>query len=125
MGWLPPQKLKAIRLLGKQPLQAATDDQVASVFLACHVIKPHFKYAFQELRCEMHERQFAVHKVSLEPATGRLKPADKSAARAVLLEIVDAAVTRLRAIEAERLKADGEVRRKECAAAEVRRGQNG
>ena len=40
VGWLPPQKLKAIRLLGKQPLQAGTDDQVASVFLACHVIKP-------------------------------------------------------------------------------------
>ena len=65
-------------------------------------------------------------KRSISTSIRRLKPADKAAARGVLLEIVDQAVARLRAIEAERLKADDDARRKEVRTVrEVRREQNG
>ena len=36
--WQSPDKFKAIRLLGKYPLNALDDPQVTVVFLACHRI---------------------------------------------------------------------------------------
>ena len=36
--WQSHDKLRAIRLLGRQPLDALDDSQVAKVFLACHTI---------------------------------------------------------------------------------------
>jgi hypothetical protein len=51
-SWQSPDKLKAIRLLGKQPLDAADDANVATIFLACHAIDPQYESAFRELRCE-------------------------------------------------------------------------
>ncbi|HZW31613.1 MAG TPA: hypothetical protein VFF52_12950, partial [Isosphaeraceae bacterium] len=38
--WQSPDKLKAIRLLGHQPLDAADSDVVATIFLACEVLDP-------------------------------------------------------------------------------------
>jgi hypothetical protein len=51
-SWLSPDKLKAIRLLGKQPLDAADDADVATIFLACHAIDPQCPSAFLELRSD-------------------------------------------------------------------------
>src|SRR5262249_242051 len=47
-SWGPPDKLKAIRLLGKQPMDAAPDPEVALIFLACHVIEPLYADPFHE-----------------------------------------------------------------------------
>ena len=38
--WLSSDKLKAVRLLGKQPVDAIDDEDVALVFLASFVLKP-------------------------------------------------------------------------------------
>ncbi len=51
-SWQSPDKLKAIRLLGKQPLDAADDADVASIFIACHVIDPQYPSAFYEIRSD-------------------------------------------------------------------------
>ena len=40
LTWQPPDKLKAIRLLGQQPLDAADSEEVARVFQASHVLDP-------------------------------------------------------------------------------------
>lgn len=58
-GWQPPDKLKAIRLMGHQPMDALSWDEVAVIFLASHVIEPQSRYAFQELRCEIPDDQFS------------------------------------------------------------------
>ena len=67
------------------------------MFLACHVLEPQFPHAFQELRCEMHEDQLRIHKARLEQwdKVG-ITPANRTAARAVLLGIIDEAIERLR-----------------------------
>ncbi len=45
LSWQSPDKLKAIRLLGRQPLDAADSDVVALIFQACHVLDPQFRHA--------------------------------------------------------------------------------
>jgi hypothetical protein len=40
LTWQSPDKLKAIRLLGHQPLDAADSEIVATIFQACHVLDP-------------------------------------------------------------------------------------
>ena len=40
LSWQSPDKLKAIRLLGRQPLDAADSEVVALIFQACHVLDP-------------------------------------------------------------------------------------
>ncbi len=88
-------------------LAAETADQcsqrreVALVFLACHAIEPEYAYAFQELRCEIHEDRFKMHKRRLDRwIRAGIAPADATAGRAVLLRIVDEASARLRMLEA-------------------------
>ena len=95
-------KLKMLRLMGFQPIQAVSKPEVARVFLACHVLEPQFSYAFQELRCEIHEFQFKMHKTRLERWTKtEIVPPNRVAARSVLLGIIDEHTERLRVIEAE------------------------
>lgn len=105
LGWQSHEKLKCVRLLGKQPLDAVSVREVAEIFLACHAIEPQFSYAFQELRCEIHEERFKIHKRQLERwERAGIKPADATAGQAVLLGIVDGAIARLRMLESERQK---------------------
>ena len=54
----PRRHFEIVRLLGKQPMDSFHDRNVALVFLASHAIEPMYSYAFQELRCEIHEDQF-------------------------------------------------------------------
>jgi hypothetical protein len=99
--WQSHEKLKCIRLLGKQPINSISAREVALVFLACHAIEPEYAYAFQELRCEIHEDRFKVQKRKLDRwIRAGLTPADATAGRAVLLRMVDEASARLRMLEA-------------------------
>ena len=45
LSWQSPDKLKAIRLLGRQPLDAADSEVVALIFQACHVLDPQTRHA--------------------------------------------------------------------------------
>jgi hypothetical protein len=40
LSWQSPDKLRAIRMLGRQPLDAADSEIVATIFQACHVLEP-------------------------------------------------------------------------------------
>jgi hypothetical protein len=105
LGWQSEQKFKAVRLLGKQPLAVGSSRLVARIFLACHVIEPQFSYAFQELRCEIHEDRFKKFQARLARRNlAEITPKDPTEARAVLLGIVDKAVARLEKLEAKHQK---------------------
>ena len=81
LGWQSQEKLKAVRLLGRQPLQAVSVREVAEVFLACHVVEPQFSYAFQELRCEIDEDLFKRYKHRMSRRNlEAITPADATAA---------------------------------------------
>ena len=106
-GWISCEKLVALRLLGKQPLDALFDREAALVFLASHAIRPVFKSAFRELRCEIHYDRVKFHEGQLSrPEVRAITPADAAAARAVLLEIIDQAIERLGRLDAEHAEAD-------------------
>jgi hypothetical protein len=98
--WQPDDKFKAIRLLGKQPLDASSTPQVAIVFLAAHEIDPTRRdHAFIELRSEVEAYELnailkRVDGLPLEPP----RRGDATGARQILIEIVDRATGRLEAI---------------------------
>ena len=102
-GWISCQKFMAIRLLGKQPLDAMHDPEVAMVFLASHALLPTFGTAFQELQCEIREDRVELHEGELyREEWEAITPADSAAGRAALLAIVDREIERLLKLEAER-----------------------
>ena len=108
LGLTSRAKITAVRLLGKQPLDSLHSRDVALVFLASHAIEPVYSYAFQELRCEIHEDQWKRAKRDLDRWNRRgIAPADATAGRAALLSIVDREMARLRVLEAERERAAG------------------
>ncbi len=94
--WQSPEKLMAIRLLGRQPLDAARVRDVRNVFLATHVIDPHHPDAFYELRCDLDDdaRKQQLKRLN-GPAAVAERPADAAAARALLLALVDRETGRL------------------------------
>src|SRR5262249_350443 len=103
IGWASGERFRCVRLLGKQPLDAIGTPEIAEIFLACHVIEQQFPYAFQELRCDIHDDRFKMHKRELERWTrAGLVPEDATAAKAVLLRIVDKETSRLRGLVAKR-----------------------
>jgi hypothetical protein len=96
LSWQSSDKFKAIRLLGKQPLDAADDEEVAGVFLACHVIDPQQKDPFAELRSELtSDERRAYQRRLVGRRVEELRPQDQAQARAKLLALVDRASSRL------------------------------
>ena len=103
--WPSPDRFRAIRLLGKQPLDATVDREVLRIFLACHVLCPGSKSPFQDLLGKVGERQGdpppllrpVLRQLTIEPYT----PKDSAAARQVLAGVVDRAASRLRIVLAD------------------------
>ena len=60
LAWLSPDKLKAIRLLGMQTIDAIDDMDVARIFLATYVIRGNTGEPFQEIIHELFTREEAV-----------------------------------------------------------------
>jgi hypothetical protein len=106
-GWHSPQKLMAVRLLGKNPIAAAADPEVLAIYLCCHTIDPQHPHAFFEVQCEVTEEEFDRYEQRLlAKKLEAQRPADAVAARAVLLELVDRKLDRLSTLAAERLAFD-------------------
>ena len=89
LAWLSPDKLKAIRLLGMQPIDAVDDLDVARIFLACFVIRGSTGEPFLEIIHELYTREEVIFRSQL--AARKLTmfmPKDAAEAREVLEEIV-------------------------------------
>jgi len=110
--WQSPDKLKAIRLMGKQPLDAADNADVAAVLLAAWVLDPKNQEfdAFEDVWKELFPPEVDLFR---ERLLGRdieaYLPEDKPAAVAALVKIIDMYVARLEGLAAahrERAMAD-------------------
>lgn len=106
-SWRPTDRLRAVRLLGKQPLHAGDDERLAAIYLACHAMEPTGPDPFAEPMAQAvgSDRTKLRRKLAgLDRAA--LAPADPAAGRAALLAIVDAAVARLEALRDERAESE-------------------
>jgi hypothetical protein len=101
LSWQSPDKLKAIRLLGKQPLDAVDDPEVAAIFLASGMLGPEPPSFFAEFKGELLGGELlAYHRRLLDRRIEEQVPADQAEARAVLEGIVGRAVSRLETLAA-------------------------
>ncbi len=100
--WQPADRVRAIRLMGKQPLDAIGDDGVLSIYLACQAMDPEGPDVFAEPLSDLHrpEMEAQRHRQAARFATARAErsPRDRDAGRAALETVVAAAMARVSAL---------------------------
>jgi hypothetical protein len=106
--WTGPDLFKAIRLLGKQPLDAIDDPDVTLICLASAKLLPDgkktdpFATIKNELRvsglCDGKDEYNAYSNELSKRSFGNLKPPDAGAAREALRELIDRQTSRLKII---------------------------
>ena len=100
--WESSDKLKAVRLMGHQPLEAIDVLDVASVFLGSFAINPVNKHAFMELHGELSDLEMEKFLESIKRQFGpTINPGDWERGRKLLTLIVNEQVERLEAIALE------------------------
>jgi hypothetical protein len=112
LPWQSPDKLKAIRLLGHQPMDAADAPEVSTIFLASGMLDPRDEDVdtFDELWKELLSGHEDIFRRRLEDRNvyDRL-PGTEAEARAMLLGIVDKATSRLKTrVAAHRVRAEAD-----------------
>ena len=118
LGWQAPDRLKAIRMLRKQPISAGVDETVASIYVACFAIKPGNRISgFGDLKCDMGTLDY---KKFLRRARKRwavpLNADDAAVARQWLIDLAERNIERLEArLEVYRQCADVRKERKDAA----------
>ncbi len=65
LNWQAPDRLRAIRLLGKQPLDLAEGKQVMSIYVACHAMDPEGPDVFAEAWIDMWDSEFDANRKRL------------------------------------------------------------
>ena len=87
--WQPVERLKAIRLLGRQPMDAPQDDRVTMIYLACWAMAPDGPHGFDDLVNELQPAELKLWIERLdERETLSRRPADPQAGEAELLKII-------------------------------------
>jgi hypothetical protein len=96
LKWQAPDRLKAIRMLGRQPMDLLADERVLMIYLACDAMDPTGPTSLDDMRTETNDLELERIK---ERVKGRgadwKKPADAEAGKAALLALIDRAVSRL------------------------------
>jgi hypothetical protein len=93
--WLSSDKLKAVRLLGKQPFDAIDDRDTAMVFMASFVLKPDKESWLWEISTELSNNDKKRFRNSTAVRElDSLKPEDAAKAREALRGIIDRATER-------------------------------
>jgi hypothetical protein len=88
--WLAPDKLKAVRLLGRHPIDAIDCEDVARVYLASFVLLDQEGDPFQEILNDLSADEAVTYAGYLKHRHyDRLAPKDAEAAREMLLEIIN------------------------------------
>ena len=97
--WQPIDRVRAIRLLGKQPLDFVEDERVLSIYLACHAMDPDGPDVFAEPLSDLRSPAVGGQPSAADgevPGLARDRaPQDASAGRAALAAIIAAALVRL------------------------------
>jgi hypothetical protein len=88
--WVSSDKLKAVRLLGRQPTDARDEIDVAHIYLASHVLRNQQGNPFQEILNELPPEKAPDYAEDLKTREYESRgPKDAAAAKAMLLDIVD------------------------------------
>ena len=108
--WQPPDRLRAIRLLGQQPMDAVEDNRVMTIYLSCWAMAPDGPHGFADLVNELHpaELELFVARLDDREAKGR-QPADPEAGRAQLLALIAGEEERLEEVLELHLERDAAV----------------
>ena len=98
-GWQPLERLRAIRLLGKQPLEVIADEQVLSIYLASRAMDPEGPDVFAEPLSDLNRPDQGPRRQrraeTFAAARERQGPADAAAGRAVLRGLIATATARV------------------------------
>jgi hypothetical protein len=110
LSWQSPDKLKAIRLLGKEPIDAVDDPEVLMIFLATRPGETKLVPIFQEIINELRRNERGLYLDRLQGRRlERFVPKDAAAARQALLDIITRATERLtKTLDARRRRAEQE-----------------
>ncbi len=94
--WFGPDRLRATRLLGRQPVDAIDDERVATIYIASNGIKSFGRPAFADLRSDMGMSGIErFDKLVNARWPGLSRPADQAQWRRMLVELVDREVAQL------------------------------
>ena len=100
--WESSDKFKAARLLGRQPLDAIDEPDVAYMYLGAYAINPNDRHAFMELRGELSDEELARFIEGIKRQIGpTINPGDWDCGRNLLKCIVDEHIRRLQVIALE------------------------
>jgi hypothetical protein len=92
-NWQSPDKLKAVRLLGRQPLEAADNREVLMLFVACQAMEGRADKFIPEIYYELQKYEREPYAERLDGrGIEELRPKDTAAGRQALLDIVDRAM---------------------------------
>jgi len=109
LDWQSADKLKAIRLLGRHPMEAVDDRNVLMVFVACQTIESRTGIRIPEIWNELHEHEKKPYAQRLiGRGIEKLRPKDAAAARQALFDIIDRATAQI-ALKAEAHRARAEL----------------
>src|SRR5579883_2863088 len=96
LKWQAPDRLRAIRLLGAQPMDVMDDERVFMIYLACDAMDPGGQPCLADLRAELAiDEAEHVRERWFGRQPERFRPKDPAAGKAVLLALIEQAVTRL------------------------------
>jgi hypothetical protein len=110
LKWQAPDRFKATRLLGKQPVEPIDDLQVRWIHLCTSAMDPECKHEFADLTTELCSVEWKRFLERLEGRDAwREKPEDAEVARAALLELVSEQTERLETLLAAHLERESAV----------------
>ena len=97
--WQSQDRLKAVRMLGKQPVDAAEDQRVRLIYAASFALKPLGKRdAYEDLKSDMGTLDYEIFLKRIQARWPReLDTNDTEKANAMLLDLIDRNVERLEA----------------------------
>ncbi len=92
--WQPPDRFRAIRLLGRQPIEVLEDDRVRMIYLACSAMKPGDNDPLADLSTELKPRALKrisarLHDRMLDSETPNSPDSGRSALIALIEEECD------------------------------------
>ena len=106
--WAAGDRLRMIRLLGRNPVDGIADRHVAEVFAASHAIRPVGK-PFDDLQSDMSEPVLVAHVQAIKVMWRDLSRKDEpEKARQSLIDMVQTEIERIRALAAEHEQNAGE-----------------
>ncbi len=96
LKWQAPDRLRAIRLLGRQPMDLLTDERVLMIYLACDAMDPTAPTSLDDMMTETDDEDLERIKEGVRGrGADQMKPASPEAGKAALLDLIAPMASRL------------------------------